>query len=373
MCCREHCSQRVAGLCFFVFLSFGTLFSAEPVIEEVFELPLAPACMTVSPRGTYLFGVSPDEKPQNRAVEVSKVGESKPFPTLSISQAVKEEPVVLDAVRGMVTDSYGIVWMLDNGRRSEIPVKLVSWDYGHKKLHRVVYIVAPAVLPSSAPVDIAMDPEFPFVYLADPAGGDDAALIVVDLTTGISRRVLQGHPSVQPDASLTLSIDGVRIESKRLDGSAADPIGGVTPLALDKKGEWLYFGPLRSTYLYRVKTEYLRNASLSAEKLAGLVEQYAAKPICAGITLDSKGNVYVSDLATKAIGMIASGSKQYKVLATDPRLLWPDALCFGPDGRLCFITNTRRAQTTSARRAPVTPAANHLFKLQTPGTGRIGD
>jgi sugar lactone lactonase YvrE len=196
---------------------------------------------------------------------------------------------------------------------------------------------------------------------------------VVDLTTGISRRVLQGHPSVQPDATLGLTIDGVKIESKRLDGTSADPIGGVTPLALDRKGEWLYFGPLRSTHLYRVKTEHLRNAALSSEKLAGFVEQYSTKPICAGITLDSKGGIYVSDLESKAIGMIATGSKQYKILASDPRLLWPDALCFGPDGRLCFITNTRRAQTTSARRAPVTPTANHLFKLQTPGTGRIGD
>ena len=329
--------------------------------------------MTVSPKGTYVIGLSAEEKPQNRAIEITKTGESKPFPTPGIAQAAKEEPIILDAIRGMVTDSYGIVWMLDGGRRSELPVKLVAWDYGHKKLHRVIFVVPPAVIPSTAPSDMALDPEYPFVYLADPAAGEDAALVIVDLTTGLSRRVLQGHPSVQPDAALSLSIDGARIESKRLDGSAADPIGGVTPLALDKKGEWLYFGPLRSTHLYRVKTEHLRNPGLSAEKLAGLVEQYSNKPICAGITIDTKGNIYVSDLPAKAIGMIAAGTKEYSILATDSRLLWPDGLCFGPDGRLCFFTNTHKAQTTTAHRAPATPMANHLFKLLTPGTGRIGD
>lgn len=368
---RKAC--RVARQVIIALTGSGMLMAAEPGIEEIFELPLAPACMTVSPKGTYLIGVSSDEKPQNRAVEVTRAGDSKPFPSTGIAQGAKEEPVFLDAVKGMVTDSYGIVWMLDSGRRSELPIKLLSWDYAHRKLHRVLYLVPPAVLPSSAPVDLAVDPEFPYIYLADPAAGVDAALIVVDLATGVSRRVLQGHPSVQPEASLVLNIDGAKIESKRLDGTSADPIGGVTPLALDRKGEWLYFGPLRSTRLYRIKTEHLRNAALSSEKLAGLVELYADKPLCAGITLDTKGNIYVSDLAAKAIGMISAGSRLYKLLATDPRLLWPDGLCFGPDGRLCFFTNTRRAQTTSARRSPITPIANHLFRLQTPGSGRAGD
>ena len=351
----------------------GMLSGAEPGVEMVFELPMAPAGLTVSPRGTFLLSISHEDKPQSRVVEISKTGDSKPFPTDAISQAAKDEPLVLDAVRGMTVDSYGIVWMLDNGHRSELPVKLVAWDYRHNKLHRVIHIVSPAVVPSSVPVDMAVDTDFPFVFIADPANGTDAAMIVVDLTTGVSRRVLMGHPSVVPDAGLTLNIDGSKIESKRLDGSVADPIGGVTPIALDRKGEWLYFGPLRSRRLYRVRTEHLRNVALSADKLAGLVEQYSDKPICGGISLDNKGNVYVSDLAQKAIGIIPAADKQYKILASDPRFLWPDGLCFGPDGRLYFFTNSRRAQTTAAKRAHATPQANYLFKIQTPASGRVGD
>ena len=231
-------------------------------------------------------------------------------------------------------------------------------------------------MPTSLLDDLVVDRELPFLYLSDPANGADAALIVLDSTTGLARRVLQGHPSVVPVVGLDLSIDGHKLETKRLDGSVADPVGGVNPLALDRKGEWLYFGPLRSHKLYRVKTEYLRDASLSPDKLAGLVEEYAAKPLCDGITLDNKGNIYVSDLTSKAIGMIAAGSKEYRILATDPRFLWPDGLCFGADGRLYFFTNTGKTLPPVAAGALPTAGeqpTNYLFRLQTPAAGKVGD
>lgn len=346
-----------------------------PELNAVFQLPLAPAGMTISPKGTYLISVSPDEKPQNRIIEVSKTGESKPFPNVAIGQASRSESLVLDAIKGMQTDKQGNVWMLDNGRRSELPPKVVAWDYDHSRIHRVFNLAPPAVLPGSLLDDLALDPEQPFVYLADPAKGSDAALIVLDTSSGLARRVLQGHPSVVPVTGLDLIVDGKKLQTLRLDGSVADPQGGVNPIAVDRKGEWLYFGPMRSKHLYRIRTEHLRNPGLSPEKLAGLVEDYAAKPLCDGITLDSKGNVYVSDLAAKAIGMIAADTREYRVLITDPRLLWPDGLCFGIDGRLCFFTNVAKTRPSVSRRTGPMESqdTNYLFHMQTPASGRVGD
>lgn len=347
----------------------------EPDLYALFQLPLAPAGMTISPKGTYLISVSPDEKPQNRVIEVSKSGESKPFPNLPIGQGAPGESLVLDAIKGMQSDKQGNVWMLDNGRRSELPPKVVAWDYDHSRIHRVFNLAPPAVLPGSLLDDLALDPEQPFIYLADPAKGGDAALIVLDTSSGLARRVLQGHPSVVPVSGLDLVIDGKKLQTLRLDGSVADPQGGVNPIALDRKGEWLYFGPMRSKHLYRIRTEHLRNANLSPEKLAGLVEEYASKPLCDGITLDSKGNIYVSDLAAKAIGMIAADTRQYRVLITDPRLLWPDGLCFGVDGRLYFFTNAAKTKSAAERKASQTEnrETNYLFHMQTPASGRVGD
>lgn len=363
-------------LTFMLAIAAAWLGAVEPRPELIFQLPLAPSGLTVMPDSEFVISVSFEEKAQNRVIAVGKAGDSRPFPSTAVSQAMPGEALQLDAVMGMQCTDNGVVWMLDNGRRSELPPKIVSWDTAHSRLQRVFHLAPPAVLPGSFLDDLVVDPERPCVYVGDSAGGQDAALIVLDTGTGLARRVLQGHPSVVPVAGLDLSIDGQLLESKRLDGTVADPVGGVNPMALDKKGEWLYFGPLRSHKLYRVRAEHLRDASIPPEKLAGLVEEYAAKPLCAGITLDGKGNVYVSDLAAKSIGMIAASSKEYRILATDPRFLWPDGLCFGVDGRLYFFTNAARAMPKGGR----TPAAsavelptNYLFRLTTPSSGRVGD
>lgn len=357
--------------------SFDAGRAAEAKPEVIFQLPLAPSGLTIMPDGGFLISVSFEEKPQNRVIAVGRTGESKPFPNTSLSQASAGEALQMDAIMGMQCVDNGVVWMLDNGRRNEHTPKIIAWDSAHARLQHVFHLVPPAVLFGSLLDDLAVDPERSFAYLNDPAAGQDAALIVLDTSTGLARRVLQGHPSVVPVAGLDLTIDGQKLESKRLDGSVADPLGGVNPLALDRKGEWLYFGPLRSHKLYRVRTDHLRDAAMTPAQLAGLVEEYAAKPICAGITLDGKGNVYLADLNSKAIGMIAAGSKEYRILATDPRFLWPDGLCFGTDGRLYFFTNVAKAAPRSVRSALPgsldNQANNYLFRLSTPSSGRVGD
>ncbi|TLD68491.1 hypothetical protein FEM03_22575 [Phragmitibacter flavus] len=357
--------------------SLHSAFAAKPpALEVLFQLPLAPAGLTMVPNGNYLLSVSFEQRPQNRIVEINKKGESKPFPNESVSQAAPGDPLQLDAIEGMQADKHGIVWMIDHGRRSEITPKVVAWDYDKNRLQRVIHLGAPAILPSSLLDDLVLDPETPFIYIGDPASGPDAALIVLDLNTGMARRVLQGHPSVLANPGLELIIDHQPQVTKRLDGTITDPQGGINPIAIDRKGEWLYFGPMRSTWLFRIRTEHLRNDLLSAEQLASHVEQYASKPLCNGITIDAKNNIYVSDLAAKSIGMITAGSKQYTHLITDPRLLWPDGLCFGTDGKLYFFNNASKLYNVGAAIAPLgspPPATNYLFRIQTPASGRVGD
>ncbi|MFZ4765182.1 MAG: L-dopachrome tautomerase-related protein [Roseimicrobium sp.] len=356
-----------------LWLTVGAL-AAEPKPELLFQLPLTPAALTVTPEGGYLLGLSFEGEPQNRVIAINRSGESSPFPTTKISQADPEEALVLDAVEGLQSMDNGMVWMLDNGRRTELAPKVIAWDVKRARLHRVFPLTQPATVAGSLLVEMAVATDQAFVYLADPAAGADAALIVLDTNTGLARRVLQGHPSVVPVAGLELTINGAPVETKRLDGKPSMPKGGVGPLALDRKGEWLYFGPVRSHRLYRIKTASLRDAVCSGDELAGQVEEYSEKPVCDGITLDSKGNIYISDLAAKAIGMIAVGSKEYRTLATDTRFLWPDGLCFDADGRLCFFTDAHKASPQMEARGDVSPeGTNYLFRLQTPASGRVGD
>lgn len=346
---------------FFLLFFLGVSAAEDLQLESSVVLPLEPLGMAVSPKGTFLISGRTLEGSLHQIIEINKSGEITSFPPESGKAKLQKDTVAFDSIDGLQSDKNGLIWMLDNGRRSESPPKIIAWDYQQNKLKRVINLVAPAILPGSQLHDLVIDPGAPFIYLADPASGMDAGLVVLDLSTGVARRVLQGHPSVVPVAGLRLEIDGQNLHTLRLDGRAADPQGGINPLVVDKKGEWLYFAPLRSQRLYRIKTEHLRNEKLSPEDVAGLVEEYAEKPLCDGIAIDAGGNIYISDLAGKSIGVIPAETRKYRVLVRNSQLLWPDGLCFGLDGKLYFFTN--ELKTIPERLRKTTPVSNRLFKI----------
>ncbi len=112
--------------------------------------------------------------------------------------------------------------MLDDGMRSGVTPKLVGWDTKADKLHRVIYLPAP-IAPKDAFVnDFTVDSLHNRIFIVDPAGGANAAFIVVDLETGAARRVLEGHQSVVPE-KVDLIIDGrpIQVKSPWPSGPAA--------------------------------------------------------------------------------------------------------------------------------------------------------
>ena len=354
-------------------------------IEVVCQFSLAPAGITTVPDGNWILSVSQGEKPRTRVVKVGRAGKVEPFPNEKMSDAAADAPLPLDAVEGMQLGADGLVWMLDNGRRGEVTPRVIGWNYDKNRLGHVHYIGQPAVLPGSFLTDLAVDPAYPFIYVSDPANGPDAALIVLDRATGLARRVLHGHPSVIPDAAVKLAACRMPGEQKRIDGAKTQPHCGVDAIALDKKGEWLYFAPVRSDKLYRIRAEVLRSAENPPEKVAQAVEIYASKPPAASISIDNKGNVYVGDLDGRAIGVIDADKRGYRVLVSDPRLAYPDGLCFGTDGKLYFFscspfaTNTAGAGSGQAAGSATistasSPAAEHnLYRMKPLAAGRAGD
>lgn len=360
----------------------GDAFKSD-AIETVFQFSLAPAGITASPDGAWLLSVSQAEKPRTRVMKVFKSGKVEPFPNEKMSDAAPDAPLPLDAVEGLQLGADELVWMLDNGRRGEVTPRVIAWNCDKNRLQHVHYIGQPAVVPGSYLTDLAVDPAYPHVYITDPANGSDAALIVLDRSTGLARRVLQGHASVVPDPGVTFpaGVNGTG-EARRLDGVQTVPHSGVDPIALDRKGEWLYFAPLRSGKLYRVRTELLRSADPGAAgKLNEGVETYAGKPPATSISLDNKGNIYVGDILGRAIGVIEPEKREYRVLTSDPRLVQPDGLCFGQDGKLYFFSRSQFAAL--ARPAEAAPPAlitapssapeHSLFRMKALAPGRAGD
>src|SRR4051794_33209189 len=70
----------------------------------------------------------------------------------------------------------------------------------------------------------------------------------------------------------------------------------------------------------------------AGEPGGALARQGRDKPASDGISIDRDGNVYVTDVLRGAIGVSTAGG--YRVLARDPRMIWPDGTAFGGDGWL---------------------------------------
>ena len=346
----------------------GTLGISEEV-DEVFQFTLAPAAITAVSGGDWLVALDQREKPLMRAVKLLKSGEVVPFPDQPMSMAEPASALPLDALEAVKIGADGVAWMLDTGRRSETTPKLVGWELGKGRLHRVIHLPTPATVTGSYCGDLALDPSAPMAYVSDPANGQDAALIVVDLASGLCRRVLQGAACLRPDAAVPLPPSAVSGRAiRRLDGTTVVPRCGVESLCIDRKGEWLYLAALQSRAVHRVPCAKLREASVKAEELAAAVERYAEAPPVLSLAIDVKGNLYVGDPVGRSIGIIEVKERQYRPLVADARLLWPEGLTFGNDGKLYFFSPAKSPSTLGAGRAPIS-----LFRTRTPASGRAGD
>lgn len=304
--------------------------------EIVAKVTQGPGNITVTPEGRIIISLHQFYETQNRVVEVSKDGKLTPFPNVEWSGGRNNKGVGLDAVLGIQSDPNGVVWMLDNGMRSGVTPKLVGWNTRTNKLERFISLAFPATTANSFLNDLAVDFTNKVVYITDTES-DKPALIVVDNSTGKVRRVLVGDISVKPE-DVDLIVEGKPTQRKQTDATLIKPRVGANPIALDAKNEWLYYGPMNGKRLYRIRTADLRNSKLSEKELAKLVENYAAKPNCDGISIDKENNIYITDIGANAIGVIRS-DRSYQQLVSEPWMSWIDALSFGPDGYLYSVIN----------------------------------
>ncbi len=320
-------------------LNLSPIFAGDGTsLDVAAELMQGPAGMAVGADGSMYFSLHQYFETRERVVKIGRGGELTAFPTDAISTGQASAPFpALDAVMGIRSGDGGVIWMLDNGRRGEVLPKVVGWHAGAGRLHQIHYLPGPATLPTSFLADLVVDPAEPFLYIADPASGSDAAIIVLNLRTGLARRVLQGHVSVQPEARAFI-VEGKKLQVRRPDGSGGvEPLAGVNPITIDRRGRWLYYGPMKGQQLYRISTILLRNQDLSAKELEEGVELYSSKPFCDSIAIDARDNIYVADLTESAIRVIQPKSRRMETYVKDPKLCWPDGLTFGGDGRLYFF------------------------------------
>lgn len=236
-------------------------------------------------------------------------------------------------VQAVVADGDS-VWVLDPAAPATAHLvpggpKLVQVALDGDRVARTVAFGEDVAPEGSYLNDVRFSPDGTHAYITD--SGWRGALVVVDLETGTARRVLDGHPSTQPEDDVTVEIDGERLS--RPDGRGA--VFAADSLALSNDGETLYWKALTGKTLYRIATSALRDESLDADALAEAVETVGQTEITDGLWIHSSGRFFLTAVETYAV--IERDGDAETVVVQDDRLRWPDTMSEGPDGTM-YVT-----------------------------------
>lgn len=350
----------------------------EPVKAEIFaELPQAVGNITFTPDKRVIFSHHPFFSPEIRVAELNPDRKSfKPFPDANWNTPRPGTDRYLDSVLGLRGDENGVIWLMDMGQRTPLTPKLVGWDSKRNRLHRIYYIPAPASLPESQHNDFVVDLKNRKFYIADegigPGGdGSKAALVVVDMDTGAARRVLQGHATTRPE-DRPITVDGKDLTVPGKDGRPAVIKVGADGIAADKDFRWLYYAPLSGTSVYRLRIADLIDERLGDAELGAKVERYAAKPNNGGFSLDARGNLYLTEVEAKAVGVIPAEGRQYRRFATHEGLSWPDGVSYSPDGFMYVSAAQLPLAALFNDGKALNKAPYYIFRFKPLAPGRIG-
>jgi sugar lactone lactonase YvrE len=317
----------------FIFLASIASLIAAPTVEVIGEFSQRPGNPAVGVDGTVYFSMHPFDQPEYKVMRLEN-GKGIPFPTAEISKSFA-------AVIGIQTDAKGRVWILDMGSADKSP-QLMAWDTRANQLHQVISLPKEVTVGNSFIQDLAIDEKRGKAYLADMSRGgmidtSEPAIIVVDLETGHTRRMLQGHQSFQPETDRTMLTEGTPATFADESGSSQPLQLGLNPIAIDAQNEWVYFSTVHPGTLYRIPAATLADSSKTDNELGQAIEIFAEKPTSDGIAADGLGNIYITNLEDNAISIAdANGTR---IWIQDERFIWPDGVDVAPDGSIVATVN----------------------------------
>lgn len=291
-------------------------------LEEVLYYKEPIGNVAVNKDGRVFFTVHPESRTQGNKLLEYVDGASVPYPSLA------QQSDLFDTPLGVAIDRLNRLWVIDHGNHGMRNARIVAIDLDSGDVLRSQDLgesIAPA---GSLLQDLQITADGETVIIADASYWlMKPALIVYDVRTGVARRVLESDKSVSAEDYV------IRSQGKEMEflGGIVVLRGGVDGIAISE--DWLYYGALNGSTLYRVPLRDLKNTALPESQLSMQVEAVSNKPLSDGFSADVDGNVYITDVEHNAIFKVDPSGELHTVLRSK-KIRWPDALSFGPDGYL---------------------------------------
>jgi len=313
--------------------------TGEVLTPEIFaSLDEAAGNIAFTPQGDLIHSLHPFFNPEIRVKKYdAKTKKSVPFPNLEWNTPRAADDHFLSNVLGIRSDENGIIWMLDMGQRNAVTPKIVGWNTRFNRLERIYYLPQIISKKHTQSNDFVVDTKHGFFIIADEGignGGDGstASLLTVDMNTGITKRILEGHRTTLPE-NIPIKVDG-----KILTTGKNNLLVGCDGITADKDFEWLYYSPLNGTKIYRIKIQDLINEQYTDTDLNSKIETYSAKPNNGGLSIDIAGNLYLTAVESHSVSIVLAADRSVHTLASDEKMLWPDGVSYNAADGFMYVS-----------------------------------
>ncbi|GAA3998287.1 L-dopachrome tautomerase-related protein [Hymenobacter fastidiosus] len=323
--------------------------------------------VAVTPDGR-VFAVFPrwDNNPVAAVAIIGADNSVQPYPDAdwcAWNETVRNEPQKhWICPQSVYVDKTGMLWVLDPaspGLKGTVPggPKLVKIDPKTDKVVQNISIPESVASRKSYLNDVRIDTQNNYAYLTESGVG---SLVVVDLKSGKARRLLAMHPSMMGDTTLNIKADG----HEMIDATGKHARFNADGIALSQDRQYLYWKPLTSYTLFRIKTAALRNPALSDAQLAQQIEDLGKVPACDGMEIDANDNLYMTAFENHSIVRRTPAGK-IETVVQDPRLEWPDTFAFA-DGSLYVTTSAIHKTPTWNKGVGKQDQPYYIFKMALP-------
>lgn len=207
--------------------------------------------------------------------------------------------------------------------------KIFVFDLTSNSLKRTYALSESSIHKDSYINDVRIDPKNNKAYFTDSG---HAGLVILDLESGISKRVLNEHSSTLAELEkLTFP-----------DGSTWKNTVHADGIALDLNNDTLYYHALSGYSLYSIPTAILiYGTEKEIENSVSLVKKTGAPD---GMILNDNGTLYFADLENNKVMKMNTNTKEVSTLIEGEQVRWADTFSIY-DGYL-YYTNSRINEIT---------------------------